>query len=205
MPDFVGVQSAPVAPPSGGDPVETAPAQPTSNHHEGPAAPTTVIPDSRPVEQGAPQIASPEPEAAAAIPNGDFDHSTIGWEGDNAALTLVTGVDGNGVRVSRVTTEESFSFHARKALRSQKAGSPYKVRAFVRSVSPGMFVCLRAEEHTSGPTITTERCAPTRAKWQRLKLRGRTAAKGTKVTFSVHVNTALGGKSFDVDGFRLAD
>jgi hypothetical protein len=74
----------------------------------------------------------------------------------------------------------------------------------VRSVSPGMFVCLRAEEHTSGPTFTTERCVPATSKWQRVKLLGRAAGKGTKVSFSVHVMTALGGKSFDVDAFRLS-
>ena len=139
----------------------------------------------------------------APLPNGDFDQSTEGWDGQNAALSLVAGVEGNGVRVARTTTKDSFSFYAEKKIVSRKARTPFKVGAYVRSKSPGMLVCLRAEEHTSGPTITTERCAPMRKGWRRIRVHSRTSAKGTQVVFSIHVMAALGGRSFDVDDFQL--
>ena len=163
--------------------------------------PTTFVPGSRPFDLSTP--AAPETPAPPSADSGDFEYATDGWKAENAAVSFVRGFKGRGVRVSRRAADGSFAFYAKRTLRASKAGSPYKVRAFVRSVSPGMFVCLRAEEHTSGPTITTERCVPGSAGWQRLKLLGRTAGKGTKVTFSLHVMAALGGKSFDVDGFRL--
>jgi hypothetical protein len=200
--------SAPIAPPTGGDEPSfeseqaNAPA-PAANSHSEPQQQSSP-PDSRPVDLSSPAPAAPAPAAEQApIPNGDFDSSTEGWDGQNAALTLVPGVDGNGVRVARTTTEDSFAFYAEKTLVSKKARAPYKVGAYVRSASPGMIVCLRAEEHTSGPTITTERCAPAKLGWKRLRVRSTTSAKGTKVVFSIHVMAALGGKSFDVDGFQL--
>jgi len=205
MPELVDAQSAPVAPPVGGPPRadDPRPPQPSTppTHHQTQFPTTGVVPDSRPIDLGS--TAAPAPTAPAAAGGGEFENSTDGWEGENAALSLVRGVEGRGVRVSRVTTGQTFAFYARKALRPHRAGAPYKVRAFVRSVSPGMFVCLRAEEHTSGPTITTERCVPATSGWQRVKLLGRSSGKGTKVSFSLHVMAALGGKSFDVDGFRL--
>jgi hypothetical protein len=204
MPDFVDAQSVPVAPPSGG---EAAPEPATPAHspasHGASNAPASIPSDSRPVELSAPSVAAPAAEAPAVIPNGDFESSTEGWDGQNAALRLVAGVDGKAVRVSRVTTQDSFAFYAKRALRPARAHSRYRVGAFVRSVSPGMFVCLRAEQHTSGPTITTERCVAATSAWQRVRLLGRATGKG-KITFSVRVMAALGGKSFDVDGFRLS-
>jgi hypothetical protein len=208
-PELVEGQSAPVAPPSGANEPEPEvdPAQPPPPRPSRPeirVETTGVVPDSRPVYLATPAPAAPDVRAPQAVDTGDLERSTESWEGENAALSLVAGVDGHAIRVSRVTTGESFAFYARKTLRTQRAGAPYRVRAVVRSVSPGMFVCLRAEEHTSGPTFTTERCVPATSKWQRVKLLGRAAGKGTKVSFSVHVMTALGGKSFDVDAFRLS-
>jgi hypothetical protein len=205
IPELVGAESVPVGPPVSEAPTEeAAPVEPPppSSHHR--AQKTGVEPDSRTVALSFPVAPSPEAPTQAPADPGEFERSTEGWEGQNAALSLVGGVEGLGVRVSRATTEQSFAFYAKRTLRPHKAGARYKVRAFVRSVSPGMFVCLRAEEHTSGPTITTERCVPATSSWQRVKLLGRTAGKGTKVSFSLHVMAALGGKSFDVDGFRLS-
>jgi hypothetical protein len=208
MPDFVGEQSFPVAPPSAAAaPAEEVPVQPPPPVPSQPRVDvetTSFVPEWRPVDHAAPAARSAGAQAPEAIDNGDFERSTEGWEGENAALSLVDGVDGHGLRVSRASTRESFAFYARRTLRSKRAGTRYKVRAFVRSVSPGMFVCLRAEEHTSGPTLTTERCVPATSSWQRVKLLGRTAGKGTKLSFSVRVMAALGGKSFDVDAFRLS-
>jgi hypothetical protein len=208
MPDFVGEQSVPVAPPSAAaapaDEVSVQPSPPGPSQPRVDVETTSFAPEWRPLDLAAPVAAPTGGHAPEAIANDDFERSTEGWEGENAALSLVDGVDGHGLRVSRATTRESFAFYSRKSLRSKRAGAPYKVRAFVRSVSPGMFVCLRAEEHTSGPTLTTERCLPATSSWQRVKLLGRTAGKGTKLTFSVHVMAALGGKSFDVDAFRLS-
>lgn len=82
-----------------------------------------------------------------------------------------------------------------------------RAAAFVRTVSPGMFVCLRAKEfgtRSTGVPVTNERCAAATTEWQRLKLDLRTTTKGTRLVFSVRVVAALGGTSFDVDGFRLA-
>ncbi|HEY6584313.1 MAG TPA: hypothetical protein VIZ29_05655 [Gaiellaceae bacterium] len=204
IPELVGAESVPVAPPD--MPAEVpAPVEPPPApiHHR--AQPTTwVVPDSRPVDLSSPAAPAPAAADPAAADPGEFERSTEGWEGQNAALSLVGGVEGLGVRVSRASTKQTFAFYAKRTLRPRKAGARYEVRAFVRSVSPGMFVCLRAEEHTSGPTITTERCMPATSSWQRVKLLGRSAGKGTKVSFSLHVMAALGGKSFDVDGFRLS-
>jgi hypothetical protein len=140
----------------------------------------------------------------APIPNGGFDDSAEGWRGSNSALTLVRGVTGRAVRVSRANSRAAFAIVAGKPIASPKAGARYRAGAFVRSVSPGMFVCLRAEEFSgNGVPITTERCSAATTGWQRLKVDTRTTAKGSKVVFSVRVIAALGGTSFDVDGFRL--
>jgi hypothetical protein len=148
------------------------------------------------------------PEAPEApIPNGGFDDSTEGWRGSNSALTLVRGVAGRAVRVSRANSRAAFAIVAGKAIASPKAGARYRAGAFVRSVSPGMFVCLRAEEfskNAGGVPITTERCSAATTGWQRLKVDTRTTAKGSRLVFSIRVIAALGGTSFDVDGFRLA-
>jgi hypothetical protein len=199
MPAFSA--STPVAPITDSDSSPappSAPPPPPAPAASGPAE-QPEIPDSRPIDLSAPAAPAPEP----ALPNGDFDQSTDGWDGQNAALSLVSGVDGNGVRVARTTTTDTFAFFAEKKVVSRKARMPFKVGAYVRSASPGMMVCLRAEEHTSGRTIATERCAPMRKGWKRIRVHSRTTAKGTQLVFSIHVMAALGGKSFDVDGIQL--
>jgi hypothetical protein len=197
-----------VAPPSSGgsedfDPAPVAAVQPSAV----PVAPARVsasyvIPDSRPLEFSgtpAPTTSTPEP-----LPNGGFEQSTEGWEGANASLKLVRGVTGKAVRVSRAMTNQRFAFYAAKQLVSRKAGSVYRVGAYVRSVSPGMLVCLRVEEYAGGAPFTSERCLPARSGWRRMKVEGQTAGKGSKLVFSIYVMAALGGSSFDVDSVRLA-
>jgi hypothetical protein len=142
----------------------------------------------------------------APIPNGGFDDSVEGWRGSNSALTLVRGVTGGAVRVSRANSRAAFAIVAGKPVASPKAGARYRAGAFVRSVSPGMFVCLRAEEFSkngAGVPLITERCSAATTGWQRLKVDTRTTAKGSRLVFSIRVIAALGGTSFDVDGFRL--
>lgn len=151
----------------------------------------------------APETVRPDPP----IPNGGFDDSATGWRGSNSALALVHGVSGKAVRVQRANSRAAFAIVAGKPVPSTKAGARYRAGAFVRTVSPGMFVCLRAEEfgrRSAGVPVTNERCAAATTEWQRLKLDLRTTAKGTRLVFSVRVVAALGGTSFDVDGFRLA-
>jgi hypothetical protein len=206
LPDFSGVQAKPV--PSDGGLEELGPA-PVAVVHESAdpvqSAQTSApyeIPDSRSVDFSGP--AAPVAKQPEPLPNGGFEQSTEGWEGANAALTLVRGVAGKAVRVSRTTTEQRFAFYATKQLVSRKAGSAYRVGAYVRSVSPGMLVCLRVEEYAGGAPFTSERCLPARSGWRRMKLEGQTAGRGSKLMFSIHVMAALGGTSFDVDGVRLA-
>ena len=176
----------------------TQPAAPASFQ---PSLEPSPSPDSRPLDLSAPAPAPAEPEA---LPNGGFEQSAAGWEGANASLTLVRGVTGRAVRVTRATTDERFAFYAAKQVVSRKAGSKYRVGAYLRSVSPGMLVCLRVEEYAGGPATTTERCLPARSGWRRVKLDGTTARKGSRLVVSIQVMAALGGTSFDVDGFRLA-
>ncbi len=151
---------------------------------------------------------SPAPDASASpIPNGGFDHSAAGWHGSNSALTLVRGLKGQAVRVKRANSRDAFAIVAGKPVASPKAGARYRAGALVRSVSPGMFVCLRVEEFGTAKTlvpITTERCRAATTGWQRLRVETRTTAKDTKLVFSIRVIAALGGTSFDVDGFRLS-
>jgi hypothetical protein len=151
------------------------------------AAPTAADPDEGP------------------IPNGGFDESAEGWRGSNSALTLVDdGVTGKAVRVSRANSRSAFAIVAGRPVTSPRRGARYRAGAYVRSVSPGMFVCLRAEESSRGGLpIISERCKPATTGWQRLRVGTRTTAKGTKLVFSVRVIAALGGTSFDVDGFNL--
>lgn len=148
------------------------------------------------------------PDASTDPLNGDFDGSADGWHGSNSALALVRGgVTGRAVRVIKTNSRDAFAIVAGKPIASPKAGVHYRARAFVRSVSPGMFVCLRAEEFGTAKTvvpITTERCRAATTGWQRLRVDTRTTAKGSKLVFSVRVIAALGGTSFDVDGFRLS-
>ena len=68
---------------------------------------------------------------------------------------------------------------------------------------PNDVVCLRAEEYAGRAPVSTERCVPARTGWRRVKLDGITTASRSKIVFSIHVMSALGGKSFDVDSIRL--
>jgi hypothetical protein len=152
-------------------------------------------------------FAAPAPTVTEApIPNGDFE-SADGWQGANSELSVVSGgVSGTAVRVHRAARSDSFAIVAGKVLAGSAPGKRYRAGAYVRSLSPGMFVCLRVEEFSrraGGVPITSERCRAATAGWQRLKVDARSTAKGSRIVFSVRVLAALGGTSFDVDSFRL--
>jgi hypothetical protein len=182
-----------------------APASPTGAAVNGSAEGFASAPEATVLSAGS---VSPGPSASAsAIPNGGFDHSAAGWHGSNSALTLVRGLNGQAVRVKRANSRDAFAIVAGKPVASPKAGARYRAGALVRSVSPGMFVCLRVEEFGTAKTVvpvTTERCRAATTGWQRLRVETRTTAKGTKLVFSIRVIAALGGTSFDVDGFQLS-
>lgn len=144
------------------------------------------------------------PAAPSEPAKRDFGDSTNGWKGSNAALTLVRGIKGKAIRVTRSNDRETFAFYAAKRPVSKKAGEPYRARAYVRTTSPGMYLCLRVQEYGGGVPTTTERCAPARLGWRRVALKVKTAGKGHRLVVSIHVMAALGGTSFDVDGFRLS-
>ena len=205
----------PIAPPGPENTwVEPMPAAPESvpphaNNHR---SSETFAPLPEATVPEAPAFSADNPGPAgdvstAPIPNGGFDHSASGWHGSNSALTLVHGRRGRAVRVSKANSRDAFAIVAGKPIASPKAGARYRTGAFVRSVSPGMFVCLRVEEFGTAKNVvpvTTERCRAATTGWQRLQVDTRTTAKGTKLVFSIRVIAALGGKSFDVDGFRLS-
>jgi hypothetical protein len=132
-----------------------------------------------------------------------FGGSTDGLSSSNGALSLVRGLEGKAVRVTRKGKRETFAFYSAKRIVTGRAGEPYRARAYVRTASPGMYLCLRVEEQGRGARTTTERCAPARSGWRRVALEGKAAGKGHKLVVSIHVMAALGGKSFDVDGFRV--
>ena len=172
-----------------------------------PASRPAAVPVFSPIPAASP-TQSPTVTLAAApelIENGSFEGSADGWRGSNSALELVRGVEGQAVRVKRTNSRDAFALIAGKPVTSPRAGEDYRAGALVRSASPGMFVCLRAEEFTKGNRVpvTTERCAAATTGWQRLKVESHSTAKGSKLVFSVRVIAALGGMSFDVDGFRL--
>ena len=179
-------------------------AAPTVQHAERTRSPG-FAPAAEPTFVAAVSEAPSAEPAASPIPNGGFDDSAEGWRGSNSALTLVRGITGKAVRVSRANSRSAFALVAGKPVESPKAGARYRARAFVRSVSPGMFVCLRIEEVArDGVPMTTERCRAARTGWQRLGIVTHTRAKGSRLVFSVRVIAALGGTSFDVDGFHLS-
>jgi hypothetical protein len=184
-----------------------------------PAAPAPSAPEAAPAAENpslfAPQSTTPTfvdyaPAAApeGPIPNGGFDGTADGWRGSNSALEVIPdGVAGQAVRVSRANGRDAFALVAGKPVASPKVGARYRAGAYVRSLSPGMFVCLRSEEYATPKArvpVTTERCRAVTSGWQRLRVVTRTTAKGSKVVFSVRVIAALGGTSFDVDGFNLS-
>jgi hypothetical protein len=140
---------------------------------------TTFVPFAAP-SASPPASTDAAPEATdGPIPNGGFERSTEGWRGSNSELTLVRGVTGKAVRVTRANSRSAFAIVAGKPVASPKRGARYRAGAFVRSVSPGMFVCLRAEEFSgSRLQITTERCSAATTGWQRLRVDTRTTAKG---------------------------
>jgi hypothetical protein len=133
----------------------------------------------------------------------DSEGSTQDWSGSNAKLSLIRGLEGKAIRVTRKGNGETFAFYAAKRLVTKKAGQLYQTRALVRTTTPGMYVCLRVEERGGGVRTATERCAPARSGWRRVALKGKAAGKGHRLVFSIHVMTAGGGTSFDVDSFRL--
>jgi hypothetical protein len=192
LPDFLpdlASQSLPLTPPSEGAP-DSAIAQTIPS---APSAPQAYY--SRPVYM--------EPTAEPSEPVG-FGESTEGLTGSNAALTVVRGFEGKAIRVTRKGNAETFAFYATKRPVTKRAGEPYKARAYVRVMSPGMYLCLRVQEYAGGVPKTTERCAPARSGWRRVALKGNAAGKGHRLVFSIHVMAALGGTSFDVDGLRLS-
>jgi hypothetical protein len=151
---------------------------------------------------------SPEPTTApAASPpkaaEAGFGESIEGLKASNAALSRVRGLEGKAIRVTGKRERGTFAFYAAKRVVSKRAGDPYEARTYVRTRSPGMYLCLRVEERGSAVLRTTERCAPARSGWRRLALKGKTAGQGHKLVFSIHVIAAGGGTSFDVDGFKL--
>jgi hypothetical protein len=172
------------------------------------STPAPAPPSSEPTFTTTFGVAAPTPAPAAhdaaPIPNGDFE-SADGWQGANSQLTVIDGgVTGKAVRVSRAARSDSFAIVA-KALDAAKPGTNYRAGAYVRSLTPGMFVCLRVEElpKRGGLPITSERCRPAAAGWQRLRVSARSTAKNSRLVVSVRVIAALGGTSFDVDGFKL--
>jgi hypothetical protein len=195
----------PLAPPSSTETwLEPMPAAPAPVVQPGPSVQRTLAP--------APSFASvptpfpaPTPAAEPVPAPVDVYDTPAGWQAANSKVTSIAGgISGNAVRVIRSAKAEAFAIVARKIVGS-KPGARFRAGAYVRSVSPGMYVCLRVEEFTKGrafPT-TSERCRPSTAGWQRLRLRARATAKGSRLVFSIRVLAALGGTSFDVDGFRL--
>ena len=141
------------------------------------------------------------PTPVAPQVSAGFGESTDGLAASNAALELVHGLEGKAVRVISKGNRNDFTFVAAKRV-TRKAGAPFKARALVRTTSPGMYVCLRVQE-LGRIQRTTERCAAAKSGWRRVALKGVTTAKGHKLVFSIHVMSAAGGSSFDVDGFRL--
>ena len=204
----------PIAPPGPENTwVEPLPAAPpVANHasNHGSTEAFGLAPEATVSEAPAFSADNPGPAgdvSTAPIPNGGFDQSASGWHGSNSDLALVDGRTGRAVRVSKANSKDAFAIVAGKPIASPKAGKRYRAGAFVRSVSPGMFVCLRVEEFGKAKTVvpvTTERCRAATTGWQRLRVDTLTTAKGTKLVFSIRVIAALGGKSFDVDGFRLS-
>lgn len=132
----------------------------------------------------------------------DADDSTAGSNGSNATLTLVRGLEGKAIRVTRKGNRDTFAFYAAERLVSEKAGEPYKARAYLRTTAPGMYLCLRVQEYGGGVPTTTERCAAAKSGWRRVALKGKATGAGHRLVVSIHVMAALGGTSFDVDGFR---
>jgi hypothetical protein len=204
----------PIAPPGPEntwvEPMPAAPPVPNHASNHGSTEASAPLPEATVPEAPAFSGDNPGPAQdarAAPIPNGGFDHSASGWHGSNSALTLIHGRRGRAVRVSKANSRDAFAIVAGKPIASPKAGARYQAGAFVRSVSPGMFVCLRVEEFGTAKNVvpvTTERCRAATTGWQRLRVDTRTTKKGTKLVFSIRVIAALGGKSFDVDGFRLS-
>jgi hypothetical protein len=196
----------PLAPPGSTETwLEPMPAAPTPFAKPGPSVQRTVPPAPSFASVPTP-FAAPTPAAEVAVPAPvDVYDTPASWQAANSKATLIAdGISGNAVRVSRSAKAEAFAIVARKIVGS-KPGARFRAGVYVRSVSPGMYVCLRVEEFTKGrafPT-TSERCRPSTAGWQRLRLRARATAKGGRLVFSIRVLAALGGTSFDVDGFRL--
>jgi hypothetical protein len=174
-----------------------------------PAAPTetsdttTTSVEASPTQE-TPYVAPLTFSPAVPAPVAEPDDSAQSGDGSDAELALVPGIEGRAIRVTRKGNRERFAFFGAERLVSKRAGEPYKARALVRTAAPGMLVCLRVQEYGGGVPRTTERCAPARSGWRRIALEGRAAGKGHKLVLSVYVMAALGGTSFDIDGFRLA-
>jgi hypothetical protein len=194
LPDFASGPS-PVTPAA-----DDAPEPTVARAAAEPARPSEARPSeayAAPVYESAP-IAS----LAAQTTTDSFGVSTEGLRPSNAALSVVRGLEGQAIRVTRKGKRGPFAFIG-KRLTTKQAGTPYKARAYIRTKSPGMYLCLRVHERGAGVSLTTERCAPARAGWRRVALKAKAVGKGNKLLVSIHVMAALGGTSFDVDGFGI--
>jgi hypothetical protein len=191
LPDFAS-GSVPVAPA-----VDDAPEPRVTPAPEEPVRPSAAY--AAPVYESSPPASVAAHEETATD---SFGVSTEGLRPSNAALSVVRGLEGRAIRVTRKGNRGAFAFIGER-LTTKRAGTPYKAHAYIRTKSPGMYLCLRVQERGAGVSLTTERCAPARAGWRRVALKAKAVGTGNKLLVSIHVMAALGGTSFDVDGFGV--
>jgi hypothetical protein len=153
----------------------------------------------------------------AVIAKGDrvttasFEGSLVGWGGNHASLSLVTGgyLGKYAARVSLSGTSSDFSiFPSPMQVDSTVAGATYFGQARVRSAKPGNSVCIRMREWTQDlrSQVTSKlSCVTTTAAWQAFPVVSiRAQAAGHHVDLYVYESPTKPGDSFDVDAVAVA-
>ncbi len=111
------------------------------------------------------------------------------------------------MRVSVAGAVSTFVFSAGSSVKTERAGSAFRIGAWLRSPEAGLTVCLRIEEVSKDDPLiavrTSETCFAPTAKWEHIRILRKTIAAGHTLRFSAYSYGAESGDSFDIDGFTV--
>ncbi|MBA2358517.1 MAG: hypothetical protein H0V84_08850 [Actinobacteria bacterium] len=146
--------------------------------------------------------------AESLPPNGGFENSLVGWAGYNATLSIVSpGASGAAARVVLEGAAEDFSIYpTARPVTSTAAGAVYDARASVRSLTPGLRICLRIREWAGDSVVgSAQACAMSTSEWQLLPAFGYSVVGGGhELDIYAYALSVGANDSFDVDEISLA-
>jgi hypothetical protein len=165
-----------------------------------PAAPAAQPEPPRALPSTAPRWTSPVPVAVTTKQGVLGRFASAGSDVD-----VVRGVNGaHGVRVVG-NADGRFSLTTASPILAGR--TPYRAAAWLRTDTPGVTVCLRVMEKTSGRKSrlvrSAETCISPTATWQRFRVQALAIAPGNVLRISAVVYGAFEGASFELSRLKV--